>query len=452
MKRTIKILLIVLCCMAMPVSGWCQKKTRKVVEAAMAKGQYKIHVVRDSYRYSDYFNPYDECWVTVSNCDLEVEDFNAFFNKNPQYQTEEVKTRREFKYRHEHYYVTSFSFHNNHKVLSALEFAIRLENRNYDLKLPNFQDADKANTFYQKYVKKNADLAKRYKEKFNVDFGKYLKENPESMKRFCEGSPYSNNDLVNQLDVWQLLWESNRKYDYVFYRTSNNGYYFDKQKKYAYQGDLKNGKPNGRGKNFGWEGTFTDGKKNGQFTLYYTNREYHRSDLGIGGFNYEWFKFKKTGKCVNDEWEGEVVFEITCPNHSAGKDVVKEYYSKGKCTNSTLVSRALSDDLRKKEQLASERNSEWRRQREAERQQLSSVTENTVMQYVKSIEEYQSLPNTYKVIFKDGKSGDIKYDPSKGGWGAECGWAFFFTPDYCFPSPNSKAAAIFKLFKDKHDL
>jgi hypothetical protein len=360
-----------------------------------------------------------------------------------------VKTQREFKYRHENFYVTSFSFHNNHKVLSALEFCIRIENKSNSLQLPNFKDAKEADDFYKKYVKRFSELAKKYKAKFNSDFIEFLKNNPETMKRFCDGSPYPNNELVQEIDMWGALLSCNKKYDYVYYKTPNNGYYFDRQGEYSYKGEIRNGKPNGKGNNKGWEGTFKDGKKTGRFNWYLTCSRYDWSNLGIGGFSYQWFQFKKTGTCVNDEWEGEVIYEITCPNHSTRKDEVKEYYSKGKNTKSIVVSKALSDDLREQERLARERDNEWKRQKEAERRRLSSVNENNVMQYVESISDYND--GEYKVVFKDGKSGYIKYNPSKG-WGVECGWAFFFTPDYCYPEPNSKTAAILKLFKDKHDL
>lgn len=463
MRKLVKQLLISTICLIFPISGICQNQTRQIVEGKIKSGKYELRTVRNSYKTSDHFDPHKECWFSVSNCDIDIWDFRTFFAKNRQYKAEDVVIHSWLKYGDEVTFVKSFSFHNKPDLLSAFLLCVRCECKDPNLTMPPITNLNESNLFYQKYVKKNSKLATEYKATFKAEFSKYLKENPEGMKTFCQGSPYTNNELVKELDVWQILGDCNRKYDYVYYLTQSNGYYFDKQKKYAYQGDLKYGKPNGKGKTLGWEGTFKDGKKDGRFTWSNTDRTYSKSNLGIGGFSLYEFNFKKTGKCVNDQWDGEVVYEILCPNRSTRKDVVKEYYSKGKCTKTMLVSKALSDDLREQERIARVRANERQRQeaerqrqkeaerqwqREAERRQAESVNENNVMNEVKSIEKYKEDRSriVYNVTFKDGKSNWIRYWKSDGKWAAYVGGFW----EYYEPYPNSKTAAILEAYKHEH--
>ena len=433
-----------------------------MVEDALSKGQYQIHTVRDSYKFSDYFNPYEECWVTVTKCNLDANDFNFFFNQNPQYKPDGVKTRREFKYRHEYFYVTSFSFHNDHKILPTLEFAIRLENKNQKLKLPNFQELNETSSFYQKYVKNVPKVAGKFREEFKSVFSQYLSGNPDALKRFCDGSPYQNNELVHGLDVWQLLCRSQKKYDFVYYLSANNGYYFDKNNQYNYNGELKNGLPNGRGNNRGWEGTFKDGKKTGPFT-YKKNRDYYEgarraSEPDEDNGHYEFFDkytYKYTGNCVNDQWEGEVRVEIA-GTKGFGSDIYIEHYSHGQMTNSTLVSENLTDRLLA--QRISENNrirsirQQIRQMQENQRLEEASVNVNTVRNYVKSIDQDTDRGNwvSFEVKFTDGKSGWIEYDKSKGTWGGQVGWDYFGFVKYDYPNPNSQTAAILVLYRYLH--
>lgn len=456
MKKLITQLLVLTICLIIPITGLCQWQTRQIVEGKIKSGKYELRTVRNSYKTPDRFDPQKECWFSVSNCEIDLWDFRAFFDKNRQYKAEDVVMRTILKYGDEVSFIISFSFHNKPDLLSAFELCVRAESKDPNLKIPPITNLNESTLFYQKYVKKNSKLATEYKATFKAEFSKYLKENPEGMKTFCQGSPYTNNELVKELDVWQLLMDCNRKYDYVYYLTQSksNGYYFDKQRKYAYQGDLKYGKPNGKGKTLGWEGTFKDGKKNGQFTWSYTNMKYDKSNLGIGGFSINNFNFKKTGKCVNDQWDGEVVYEISCPNRSTRKDVVKEYYSKGKCTKTKLVSKALSDDLREKDRLASERakeqanerNRRYEQERRQYEQKVSSVNESNVMNEVESIKKFREdkFGITYTVTFDDRHNmyGYINYRKSDGKWGVEGG----FFGGYIYPDPNSKAAAILELY------
>lgn len=446
MKELFKIIVVAVFCLSSPISSWCQNQTKNAIEEA---GWFEIYTVRDSWLNKDYFNPYKLCQVNVSKCDVDMNDFNAFFSRNPQYCLQDKKTRTEYKYRREFIYVTSFSFRNNKDMLSCVELCVQCANKNFNLKLPSFQNFNEANAFYQKYVRPFPKVVEVFKEEFVPKLSEYLQNNPDAMKRFCEGSPYQNNELAKEIDVWSLLLQCNKKYDYVYYLTADNGYFFDKSGAFKYQGDIRNGKPNGKGKNWGWErlskvsweGTFKDGKKDGSFTCtyYYFNRT---DDL----------KEKLTGTCVDDEWEGEVVKETTCKN-SSYSNIDKEYYSKGKLVKSELISDRMSKDLEEQERIRREQKAleeKRAREREAERRQReSSVNVNNVMNEVKSIEKEgeDSSCIKYTVRFKDGKSGWIRYWKSDGKWGAYVGdlWN-----GYDEPSPNSKEAAILLVYKYEH--
>ncbi|MBR4390684.1 MAG: hypothetical protein IKT08_01070 [Bacteroidales bacterium] len=461
MKKVFTTLLVVLVCAIFPISAWCQKQsTSQAVENALKNGGYKIYIVRDSYRYADYFNPYQECWLEVPSCDIDKDDFDNYFRRNPQFQADRVRTRSELKFRKNHTYVTSFSFHNNHKVLSTLEFAIRLENRNQNLRLPSFQDLNEANTFYQQYVKRFSKIAGDYKEEFKSSFSQTLSDNPEALKRFCDGSPYLNNELVKELDVWQLLARAEKKYNFVYYSTANNGYYFDMANKLSYNGELRNGKPNGKGNSRGWEGTFVDGIKKGSFIYTLTQDRYEgvrRASESDDSGRYDYwdkFTFKRTGNCVDDQWDGEVRLEITCAK-CPGSDVYKETYSKGQLIKKDLVSDNLTNNLneqRIRENARLQANREQaRRLAEERRLQEASVNVNTVRSFVKSITEYKDSGNwvEFEVNFTDGRMGWIEYNKSKGEWAGQDGW-FFGDAKYYYPTPNSQDAALLVLYKFLH--
>lgn len=462
MKKVYITFLLVLVCAIFPISGWCQKQsTGQVVENALKSGKYSIYIVRDSYRYADYFNPRKECWLQVSSCDLDDGDFYSFFRRNPQYQATDIKTRNELKFRKNHTYITSFSFHNNCKVLSTLEFAVRLENRNQNLKLPSFQDLNEAYAFYQQYVKKFSKVSGEYKEEFKSSFSQTLSDSPEALKRFCEGSPYLNNELVKEIDVWQLLVRAEKKYDYVYYLTANNGYYFDRDNKFNYNGELRNGKPNGKGNNRGWEGTFMDGIMTGPFTYTSTRDRYEgasrASQLGNSDRYDYWdkFTFKRTGNCVNDQWDGEVRLEITCAK-CMGSDVLKEYYSKGQLVRKELLSDNLTNNLdeqRIREEARRQAVEERIRRAEEERRlQEASVNVNTVRGFVKSINQSSDKGNwvEFRVDFTDGEMGWIEYNKSRGEWAGQDGWDIFGEPTFFYPHPNSQDASLVVLYKFLH--
>ena len=322
MKTLLKPILAVITLLVVPAMVMGQKQTRKAVENAFNTGQYEVYTTRDSYKYSDYVNPHEEYFFTVKNCEIEWSDFQAYFKSNPQLVASDITTETRLKYGAEVTFVKSFRFHNDHKKLSSLEFGLQIENQNTKLKLPSFTNVKEAEGFYQKYVKNSSKHAKKYKEQFCEVFTNYCKSNPDELKKFCDASPYDNVEILKELDVRSLLANADRKYDYIYYCSANNGYFFDSKGDFHYQGDIRNGMPNGHGKNNGWEGTFVDGKKVGTFTLSTSANHYDWSDTGVGGVGgNDWFFFKRTGTCVNDKWDGEVVLEVTHQNSGTLSDV-----------------------------------------------------------------------------------------------------------------------------------
>lgn len=447
MKNLIKAFFVALFCFSFSITSWSQKQTKKIVEDAIKSGQFEVYIPKDKWGISKKDKI---CEFKVSNCFVESNDFYAFFAQNPQYQIGERKEtiEHEFKYRREYTYVhiISFSFQNNKDVLSCLELCVRSVNKNLNLKLPFSKNVNEVNTFYQKYVAPFPKAVDLFNEEFLPKYREWLINDPEAVKQLCKGSPYPNNDFVKTLDVWQILCQCNKKYDYVYFLTTNNGYYFDKNGAYNYQGQIGNGMPNGQGQNMGWEGTYVNGKKNGAFT--------HRYSDQISN------QIKSTGICVDDEWDGEVVKETTNPFYQPYSNIEKEYYSQGKLIRTELVSDQLTKEKERQTRLemerrkAEEREAERRRaQREAEKraekEKLSSLNVNNIMKEVESIEKKDEdrLRIEYSVRFKDYRWSEIYYNKHDGKWEV---YEFGLFYDYYAPEPNSKEAAILLLYQKTH--
>lgn len=83
--------------------------------------------------------------------------------------------------------------------------------------------------------------------------------------------------------------------------------------------------------------------------------------------------------------------------------------------------------------------------------QKIEISENEVMDYVASIEKDKENDDriTYEVHFKDGKSGWIEYNKDDGKWGGQIGY-YFLDANFYYPVPNSKSAAILKLYRYLH--
>lgn len=487
MKGLLKIIVVAVFCLSSPVTSWCQYQTQKAVEDAIKSGRFELEKTWEQYAnehplgrtfslrdVENRRNNYEKSFVkgaalfTVASCDIDINDFNAFFNRNNQYILQGKNTRTETKYRKEFTYVTSFSFSNNKDVLSRLEICVRSANKNLNLQLPSVQNFNEISAFYQKHVGPFPKVVEVFKEEFAPKCCEWYCNHPEAVKQLCEGSPYPNADFVKALGVWQILCQYSK--NCVFLIDANRGYIFDNNGRY--DGQIRNGKAEGQGTRYEgqkkWEGTFKNGKKAGSFTCssrgeYYTD-DYYGNGLCISGCPC--YTFISTGNCVDDQWDGEVKTVVTCSTRGES-NTIKHQYSNGQLVKRVIewdnLTRAEEYDRWKKEERKKREKIEKER-REAERRlELSSVNVNNIMNYVKNVsfKENNHYRTEYEVVFTDGKSGEIAFIKKEAGIFLDIdadSWAWycsgFLSSGYEYAEfnklPNTKEGALVGLFHHLH--
>ena len=210
-----------------------------------------------------------------------------------------------------------------------------------------------------------------------------------------------------------------------------------------------------------WNGTFKNGKMNGSF----------KNTKSIGTFRaHQWsftgdVKVVCQGNCVNDRWDGEVVKEVTCLGRAqrygygyttcSCSDVEKLYYSNGSLQRSVSVSDCLSRSLDSWiERENAEHNAYVQSQKEKE-QQMSSINENNIMNYVRSMETEEYAGDTYYYVYykeSDGMKGTIRYTSS--GYWEYCSQGHYtnsiFT-EFISSRPNTMLGALVNLYKRLHN-
>lgn len=322
MNTILKIIIGVLVCLFTTFSGFAQSKTRKVIEDAMYNSQYKTVNFYNSKSIWD-FSTHSEYVYKVSNCDVEIEDFNAFRRNNPLYVFSDVNTQDRLRFGFYDTFVKSFSFRNTNPEANTLEFAIRVSNHNPNLKMPSFHDVNEADAFYVKYVKPFEQLRKKYIEEFVETYTNYLRNNKDRIMTFCKKSPYLGVLFKEQMynswgipytgrnariiDVSSVLNSALCEEDFVFYLESNYGYIYNNKNKYC--GDIRKDKADGQGKLWDqtgtWEGSFKNGKKHGLMTHTWETQKYKTFTENQGKFDHE-----EKGNCVDGVWDGPVEYRV----------------------------------------------------------------------------------------------------------------------------------------------
>ena len=454
MKKTVFVLCFMACTV---VTGFAQERAiKKLIDEAITFQNMKIE-------YRNGTKEIGRLRYSVPDCRFEEVKLRQFMSQHPEYIITLEEVEREYRWGDYDETIVAFSFVYSDPAFNTLCFALRLANNDKDLQMPSYHNIGESSDFYQRYVKRFSELSDIFKSQFFPEFTSYVINNPEGMKRFCDGSPYSNKELLKDVDVWKLLAKSRKaQYAYVYLLEANNGFIFDTRGRY--HGEIRNSLAEGQGTLYNdkgkWVGTFKSGKMNGVVTNTQKSSKYGSYLASYrGGFTIEY-----KGICVEDQWDDEVVKTVTTsgvespyrPIYCNNSDVEKLYYSKGKFIKSTTMSTSLSDYLNKEmknqEELARQWDLTWQAKQEAEKLRQSQVNINNVMNEVESIEQYSENSNwtTYEVKFKDGKSGLIEYYKTKGEWGGEDGYDILFFPYFNYPHPNSRAAAILILYQYVH--
>ena len=403
------------------------------------------------------------CLYQVRGCSFDKEAVRTFPASHPEYKIVDMDVENTYKWGYYEETVVAFTFYRTDAASNSLEVAVQLANKNNGLHI-SYTNASEAYTFYQNYVREYPELAEIFKKQFATEFPNYVKNNPDGMKRFCDASPYYNNELLKDINVWNLLQDSKKSQaPYVFLLESNRGYIFTGNS--SYTGGIRNGQAEGSGTltnaEGSWNGTFKNGKMNGSF----------KNTKSIGTFSaHQWsftgdFKVVCQGNCVNDRWDGEVVKEVTCLGRAqrygygyttcSCSDVEKLYYSNGSLQRSVSVSDCLSRSLDSWiERENAEHNAYVQSQKEKE-QQMSSINENNIMNYVRSMETEEYAGDTYYYVYykeSDGMKGTIRYTSS--GYWEYCSQGHYtnsiFT-EFISSRPNTMLGALVNLYKRLHN-
>ncbi len=461
-----KIALIIFFVALVVTSSFAQERAiRKQIENAITYQNMRIG-------YRNGTKEIDRLYYDVKNCSFKEDDLRKFMRKHPEYKITFGDVEREYKWGYYEETIVSFTVSLNDPAANTLIHAIRLANNNNNLQMPSYRNLGESSDFYTRYVKRFSSLSEIFKNGFFPEFKNYVQNNPDGMKRFCDGSPYSNKELLKDIDVWKLLADSKKgSYPFVYRVDSYKGYIFDSRGRY--DGSISNGQAEGQGvlyDNGGkWVGTFKNGQKNGSFTYTQTLGSYGSYRASYNGV----FTIVYKGNCVNDQWDGEVVKTVTTSGvdspyrviYSSNSDVEKYTYSKGQLVTSTKTSSSLSNylssEMKNRQELAYEAERDAQRRREQERAKELSVNVNNINSYVKSIsiKEDNRVRTEYKVVFTDGKYGEIAFikksgvmievDSNSWAWyndGFIGGYSYAKTSDL----PNTREGALVGLYRALH--
>lgn len=406
-------LLLVICLVAFSVtSGSAQERAiRKTVENAIAYQNMRIG-------YRSGTKVIDRLYYDVKNCRFKEDALRSFMRKHPEYKITFGDVEREYQWGYYEETIVSFTVSLNDFASNSLIFAIRLANNNKSLQMPSYHNLQESSVFYQNYVKRFSELSEIFKSAFFPEFTNYVKNNPDGMKRFCDGSPYSNKELLKDIDVWKLLAESKKaQYAYVYLQDAGKGYIFDSRGRY--EGPIKNGLAEGEGTFYDnegqWVGTFKNGKRNGSFTN-------TQSLGGYGVYKASWygvFIIQQKGTCVNDKWDGEVVKTVTTTGvdspyrniYTRNSDVEKLYYSQGTLLRSSTVSSSLSNyltkemEVRKELAIQAKRESQRRWEEEQAAKQAAQAADEAARVAAANRKGKVEFSKSYTVMFpNDGQA------------------------------------------------
>ena len=356
MKQIIFILSLAVLCFLQPIQLYSQSSTEKVVKKAIKSGKFSVG---DIHNKNNYFDWHEEYVYSVSDCNLDEGDFNAFFRMNPRYVVEGKPTKKtKMHFGAKYTNVTSFSFRDTNPETNTLIAGIQIANDNKKLEMPDFHDIHEANTFYVKYVKPHPQLTEKYLQEFAAGYTSYIRGNEERIRAFCADSPYDDEIMLlpakyakteRRISPRAVMNSALTDKDYVFYLEKGYGFVYNNQGRYL--GDIVDGKAHGKGEwspvdngRSIWTGEFRDGKMNGPMTHTLEVRKYN------GYYNEDsrnYFHQEEKGNCVDGVWDGDV--ELTVENRSFSltcKDVTKYHYDKGVPVSREVLNSSLIDALK----------------------------------------------------------------------------------------------------------
>lgn len=452
-----KIVFFFICIWCAASLGWAQSsRVEKAIKKAMTF--QNMTIVYENEEKTQFHFLYH-----VDNCSFGKDEVRTFPNYCPEYTITQIDVENVYNWGYYDETVVAFDFYRNDPPSNMLEVAVQLANKNDRLQV-SYLNAAEAYSFFQKYVKPFPELAKIYQKQFLQEFVNYVKNNPDGMIQFCEGSPYVDNGLLKDINVWQLLEESKKtSTPYVYYLDANKGYVVDEDG--SYTGEIRNGLAegngvlnNGQGK---WVGTFKNGKMNGAFTNTQSLSLFEaKLYMYEGSFTQEC-----KGTCVDGEWDGEVVKTTTTQRavpmyiyslvlRCDCGDVEKLHYSNGKLQSSEKVSDCMTSSLDEEvKQRIAARNAMEEAMDRKQREIASMVDEHNIANYVRSIDYDQEYAGNiyYDVKFENGVTGYLIYKPSASGiwkWGYSTsgGTEGFFNP---YTPARSREDALVNLYRQE---